>query len=290
MADDYGLAGYTDDSGIHPEELADGSTVALITLSSTGKIRTAASGQRVEMVATSGEDMWLAWAGVANETPAYIAAIADGSIPVFWLYSGKTTALSVRGYLGVLPGASTPTVVTKGIFRPNSDLDGALGEPGHAWATLYVAGIYDEADNLVIDTSKYTKDAWTPTWKGSTSDPTMTHTSGQYVRNGYMVNAVSVDEFTATVGSGFYYLTLPVDASTSCTAVGGSETGTNLGTATLYDANGNTYVGSVHLRSASGTDTAFVVFSGSPGRWSDSDPITPAAGDVVMVNLNYPVD
>jgi hypothetical protein len=102
--------------------------------------------------------------------------------------------------------------------------------------------------------------------------------------------AWSVDAFTA-VGSGFYSITLPVDASSSLTAVSGSCGGSVIGTFSLRDADtGINYTGTVHLATTSGTDTAIFAVDSDDARMGAGTPITFAADDIVMVNLNYPVD
>jgi hypothetical protein len=296
MADDYGPAGSAADSGVHPEELADGETVALITLTTPGKIRTAASGPRVEMVATSGNDMLLFWSGSgqAGDAPGFQYAYYADGIPVLALYPPHTDARPVPCVLLLGSGATAADAAATftGHVWPNADGTKDLGAVGSSWRSSVVYGLCDEAGAAWADLSAQTEAAWTQTWKAVTTDPDhFTLTAGFQARTGRRVTAHAIitcdGDFTA--GSGIYIFGCPVAPSASYTASGSTGNADTLGTIRLKSAaTGINYEGHLTLRSLTGAGTCHAVFHEQTARWGHTGaPAAPAATDVLVIAWDY---
>lgn len=283
------------DGEVKGPKLGDGNVVALLTLSSTGKIRTAASGQRVELVATSSIDMLKFWANAtATDGPGRIYAEGSAGSPNLRISSPNTTTKTYPAEFIGTPASTHEAanwVMIAGVLMPHNDAMSNLGAVGYAFDKVVAYEIDDESGNTVIDTSKYTSGTWTPAISAVTTDPTnIVVNSGNYVRHGNLVNAwanVTADDDPAfTPGSGIYYWTLPVTAHADHTSTTGSGNGDNIGTVQFWDSStGDYYQGTCHLR---GTGTFYCVFHGSAGRQTGAaNPVAPAAGDRWTFQLTY---
>ena len=122
----------------------------------------------------------------------------------------------------------------------------------------------------------YEEDDWTPSLKGTTTDPTVTVDAARYTKIGDTVHCDCQLTFTAA-GSGTYYLqnsSLPFAPSAAGLAIGVCtvvDTGTAVYAAISYNG------GSDQTVYISSTNTVF----------TSSSPFTVASGDVVRFNFTY---
>lgn len=135
------------DSQVTGPKLGDGDVVAVLTLTSAGTIRTAASGQRVEITA-SGIDRisFYPGSGAAGEAAGFVYTDSVSTTPYLRLRGPATTALPTYSQIWLQPSATG----TSGIFGitghviPSTSGGFDLGASTAKWQSLYLAtGIYD---------------------------------------------------------------------------------------------------------------------------------------------------
>ena len=134
-------------------------TVGQVTLTGGGVIRTAPSGQRVEIQETSADRIaFWAGSGHAGEQPGQIYADSNSDGHFLTVGSPYDTAAGLRAYLNLFAHATAPFGRVGAHLQPNDDNTWNLGSssPVLFWKALYAMGvyaanIYDESGNLRLD-------------------------------------------------------------------------------------------------------------------------------------------
>jgi hypothetical protein len=159
------------DAAVTGPKLGDGDVVALLTLASTGKIRTASSGQRLELVATSSDDMLLLYSGVSGETAGRLWPYAIGSTrpttrltaPYQASGSWDTQAiLELSSGLAADTSENAPWAKVTGNVVPSADATYALGNTDAdtgvptGWKYLWAGTHYcDRGDGTYAESAPY---------------------------------------------------------------------------------------------------------------------------------------
>lgn len=160
-----------------------------------------------------------------------------------------------------------------------------VGTSGHSFddsnAVSNSTTITDNSNNSnIIDTRQIPLTAYTPTWTGSVSDPTLPATlAGYYTKRGRVVTVALrlVCDGSTTYGSGTYYFSLPFIPSTSVKF---------LGTALILDASVNYRIGAVETL-LDGTARCQITVDSDTGQVGSTRPMTWATGDTLAFSLTY---
>lgn len=136
----------------------------------------------------------------------------------------------------------------------------------------------------VRDNFKAIGDAWTsytPAWSTTGTVPTLGDGTleGNYAQAGKLVlfSIILTIGTTTTVGTGVYTLTLPVATALPPNAA--------VASAHFFDASPAGYYQHIAYRTA--TSASQIALSATAGRWSATNPVVPAVGDVISVNGSY---
>jgi hypothetical protein len=130
------------------------------------------------------------------------------------------------------------------------------------------------------EAAAYERDAYTPTWTGSTTNPAIGNgtITGRYLRHGKTVTATIniVAGSTTTFGSGNWIFTLPFTADTTVSPIGSAQ---------IFDAStGTVYVGLV----VNINSTTMVVYShNTTAAVGAAVPMTWATTDALRLTFTY---
>lgn len=154
-------------------EISSLTVIGTLTLSGAGKVVTAATGQRVELVATSGNDMLLFWTGSgdAGELPGHTYAVSVDP-PTLAIGSPCDDAIPYPVNLTLVAGASyyDPCAVWRANLLPVDDGHWEVGSATKTWLAGYFHDLYDEGGVKRFDLSACKGQTFTPTLTAVTTD------------------------------------------------------------------------------------------------------------------------
>lgn len=181
---------------------------------------------------------------------------------------------------GVCTSSTRPASPFEGQMIYETDTDAVKVWDGSAW----VGAVNAASLNGVGATSI----AYTPTWTAATTNPVLGNgvLTGKYMRVNKLVMASIFLQIgsTTTMGSGVYYFSFPVSASTP------TNYGPINGNGLFYDAN---VTGGYNLQPAGVANASIfrvLAFSNSTqtlSPMSNTVPVTPATGDEIYLNIIY---
>ena len=179
--------------------------------------------------------------------------------------------------------------ISSALFSSNlvggSTVTFVVGTSGHSFddsnAVSNSTTITDNSNNSnIIDTRQIPLTAYTPTWTGSVSNPTLPATlDGYYTKRGRVVTVALrlICDGSTTYGSGTYYFSLPFIPSTSVKF---------LGTALILDASVNYRIGAVETL-LDGTARCQITADSDTGQVGSTRPMTWDTGDTLAFSLTY---
>jgi hypothetical protein len=180
------------------------------------------------------------------------------------------TAADVNDFLmkqSVITCESTtrPASPVEGMVVYETDLDVFSVYSGSAWVRYGNLGAWTP---------------YTPTWTATTTNPTIGNgtLTGAYAKFGRSVDVrirITVGS-TTTVGSGVYFVGLPVAASANVQTM----------TAVFYDASAGFWYSYIAYIDA-GASIQLIRGDGTTAQWAHDAPVTPATGDALIVTGTY---